>query len=144
MRTVRAEGRPSGVAVASVMAFGSCRSAASALSNHPRNCSMGSGAAPDSSSPVRVYSLRRRATGSKRALLPAPGAGCTLERAGFLRGDPTTMKVPRLRLHLLTVHPISIHPRRIERNVVFEILERGRRIRVEPGRPRLRPPADRD
>jgi hypothetical protein len=70
---MRAEGRPSGVAVARVMAFGSWRSAAMASSNHLRNCSMGSGSASDSLRPERVYSFLRRATRSKGYQPRVPG-----------------------------------------------------------------------
>src|SRR5215212_197005 len=136
---MRAEGRPSGVAVARVMALGSCRSAASAPSNQRRNCTMGSEAAPDSLRPARVYSLRSRATWSTEvpSLLPAPGAGSALEGSDYLRGDPTAVEIPQLRLDLLAVYPASIHLRGVERHVLSEIPIRRNRVGVVPGGPRL-------
>src|SRR5215204_4452908 len=106
---MRAEGRPSGVAVAKVMALGSWRSAASAVSNQRRNCAMGSGSAADSVSPARVYSLRRRAAWSTGFLLPASSTGTALERTDFLRCDPTAVESPLLRLDLLPLHPAGVH-----------------------------------
>src|SRR5215212_10981476 len=136
---MRAEGRPSGVAVARVMALGSCRSAASAPSNQRRNCTMGSEAASDSLRPARVYSLRSRATCSTEvpSLLPAPGAGSALEGSDYLRGDPTAVEISRLRLDPLAVHPASVHLRRVERHVVFEAPVGRNGVGIVPSGPRL-------
>ena len=71
--------------------------------------------------------------------LPTPGSWGTLERTYYVRGDPTTVKVSLLRLHFLPVYPTRVHLRRIERNVVLQALEGGRRVRVRPGGPALRP-----
>src|SRR3712207_3756883 len=103
------------------MALGSCRSAARASSNQRRNCAMGSGEASVSFSPARAYSLRSRATWSTGtpAPLPAPGTGGALERPDYLRGDPTPVEAPLLRLDLLPIHPAGVHLRRVERYVVL-------------------------
>src|SRR3954454_3370391 len=57
--TIRPEGRPSDVAVASVIAFGSFNSAACASSIQRRNCPIGFGSQFTSSSAPRLYSSRR-------------------------------------------------------------------------------------
>src|SRR5918995_7529674 len=121
------------------MALGSCRSAARASSNQRRNCAMGSGEASVSFSPVRVYSLRSRATGSTGlpAPLPAPGTGGALERADYVGGDPTPVEVPLLRFDPLLVHPAGVHPRRVERHVVLEFPVRRDGVGVTPGDPPL-------
>src|SRR5215204_844164 len=114
------------------MAFGSWRSASITVSNHPWNWAMGSGSRSALSRPALVYSLRRLEAST--LYLPAPGAGGALERADNIRGDPTPVEVPFLRLDLLSPDPTSIHPVRIERHVVFEAGERRRRVGIEPRR----------
>src|ERR687893_1434720 len=121
------------------MALGSCRSAARTSSNQRRNCAMGSGEASVSFSPVRVYSLRSRATWftGLPAPLPAPGTGGALERADYVGGDPTPVEVPLLRLDPLPVHPAGVHPRRVERYVVLELPVHRDGVRIAPGDPPL-------
>src|SRR5215210_9551664 len=101
---MRAEGRPSSVAVARIMAFGSWRSASMTFSNQLWNWIMGSGSRSDLSSPAFVYSLRRFE--ASMGYLPAPGAWGAFERTDYVGGDPTPVEVPFLRLDLL-VHVLE-------------------------------------
>src|SRR5918998_1957503 len=113
------------------MAFGSWRSASMTFSTHSWNWTMGSGSRSALSRPARVYSLRRFEASTSS--LPAPGAGDALERADYVRGDPTPVEIPFLRLDLLPPNPASIHPGRVEGDVVFEAGERRRRVGIVPG-----------
>src|SRR5215210_2438616 len=98
---------------------------------------MGSGSMSASRRPARVYCLRRAETST--VYLPAPGARGALEGACDVGCDPTPVEVPRLCLDLLSPHPASVHLRRVESNVISEARKRRRRVRVEPGGPRLPP-----
>src|SRR5918994_859711 len=118
------------------MALGSWRSASMTVSNHSWNWTIGSGSTSALSRPARVYSLRRLEASTM--YLPAPGTGSALERAAYVRGDPTPVEIPFLRLDLLPADPAPVHPGRVEGDVVFEIGERRRRVGVEPRRPPLR------
>src|SRR5215203_2420985 len=71
--------------------------------------------------------------------LPAPGAGAALERTDYIGGDPTPVEVPLLRLDLLPPDPTPVHLRRIEGNIVPQVRERRRRVRVEQRGPRFLP-----
>src|SRR5215217_2124035 len=134
--TTRADGLPSGVEVARVMAFGSKRFAASASPNHRRNCSVGSGWASASLRPARVYSLRSLFRSLREAkALPTRGAGAALKGAYDLGGDPAAVEAPLLRPDSLPVDPAGVHERGVEGHVVFKAREGGDRVRVGPGGP---------
>src|SRR5918997_573899 len=117
------------------MAFGSWRSASMTFWNHSWNCTMGSGSRSALSRPARVYSLRRLEASTM--YLPAPGAGSALERADYIRGDPTPVEVPFLRLDLLPPDPAPVHFGRVEGDVIFQFFERAHRVGIVPGCPLL-------
>src|SRR5215218_6557535 len=96
---------------------------------------MGSRSTSASRRPALMYSWRRFET--SMVSLPAPGSRSTLERADYVGGDPTPVEVPFLRLDLLPPDPAGVHLRRVEGDVVSEVRERWRRVRVEPRGPRL-------
>src|SRR5215212_3825945 len=96
---------------------------------------MGSLSTSASCRPALVYSWRRLEISTLS--LPAPGSRGPLERADYVGGDPTSVEVPFLRLDLLSPDPAAVHLRRVEGDVVSEVRERRRRVRVEPRGPRL-------
>src|SRR5215210_3547049 len=90
------------------------------------------------SRPALVYSFRRLEAST--GYLPAPCSRSALERADYVRGDPTAVEVPFLRLDLLPPDPAPLHLGRVEGDVVLKAREGRRRVGIEPRRPRLRPP----
>src|SRR5215211_485831 len=99
---------------------------------------MGSWSTSASCNPALVYSLRRLEAST--VYLPAPCSRGALERADYVRGDPTAVEVPFLRLDLLPPEPAPLHLGRVEGDVVLEAREGRRRVGIEPRGPRLRPP----
>src|SRR5919112_209306 len=96
---------------------------------------MGSRSKSASCRPALVYSWRRLET--SKVSLPTPGSRGALERADYIGGDPTSVEIPLLRLDLLPPDPAPVHLRRVEGDVVSEVRERRRRVRVEPRGPRF-------
>src|ERR687890_685652 len=96
---------------------------------------MGSWSTSASCRPALVYSWRRLETSTLS--LPTPSSRGTFEWADYVGGDPTPVEVPLLRLDLLPPDPAGVHLRRVEGDVVSEVRERWRRVRVGPSGPRL-------
>src|SRR5690625_6573118 len=100
-RTIRADGRLSGLAVANFHSLGSLTTAPRVCSNQSWNCSIGPGARSASSRPALIYSRRRPARSGRRGRLGAIGSQTIFELEDRLdaESDHTSWSIHRSEEH---------------------------------------------